>query len=166
MKVKTIVGVLMVVLLFSAACEKDDICVDGDTPLLRIDFFDDNDASAVKNVSALQIEGLLNGNEPQGVIPNISLSAVGLPLRLGTTSTTFILSQNLTPNDSTTVNIDTLTFTYSAKEVFVSRACGFIANFDDLGTELTTDPDNWIKRIEIVDTLVANSESAHVKIFH
>ncbi len=164
-KTKAIILIASMVLSYTG-CEKDDICVDGDTPLLRIDFYNVNDTSALKNVTSLQVMGLLNGNEPQAVIPNISLSAVGLPLRIGENNTTFILSQNLTPNDTTSVNRDTLTFNYGVKEVFISRSCGFVANYDNLNSTLTADADNWIKKIEIIDTLVANSLSAHVKIFH
>lgn len=166
MRATPVIAIFVSTLLSLAACEKDDICVDGDTPLLRIDFYDVDNPTTLKNVASLQVEGLLNGNEPQGVITNISLSAIGLPLRIGTTETTFILSRNLTPNETTTINIDTITFRYGVKEVFISRACGFVANYDNLETDLAPDTDNWIKGIEIVDTLVVNSLSAHVKIFH
>ncbi|MGB5437414.1 MAG: DUF6452 family protein, partial [Maribacter sp.] len=78
--------------------------------------------------------------------------------------TTFVLSTQTTTEDP--VNIDVLTFSYETKEVYISRACGFIANYENLSQSLTPDTENWIKDIEIVLPTVENSETAHVKIFH
>ena len=52
------------------------------------------------------------------------------------------------------------------KDKFVSRACGYIANYENLSSDLKMETDNWIKDIEIVTPLVENSTAAHVKIFH
>lgn len=158
--------ILVLTVLSIAACEKDDICVDGDTPLLVVGFYDLQDTSALKTVTSLTISGLLSGSAPQPVIPNVSLDLVELPLRVGENNTTFLLSRNLTPTDSTTVNIDTLTFNYETREVFISRACGFVANYGNLSSTLETSTANWIGSVEIIDTLVANSTATHVKIFH
>ena len=65
-----------------------------------------------------------------------------------------------------TGNIDTLTFNYATNEVFISRACGFVANYDGLSDELTVESENWIQNIEIVSSLIQKQDSAHVKIFH
>lgn len=161
-----IVVVLVLAILSFVACEKDDICVDGTTPLLVIRFYNIEDTLAFKSVSGLSVQGLLEGNEPQGVIPNASLDSIALPLRIGEGNTAFLLGQNLTPNDADAVNNDILTFNYETKEVFISRACGFIANYDNLNADLSADFDNWIKRVEIIEPTVANSLAAHVKIFH
>lgn len=160
-----IMVVFIVAILFLMACEKDDICVDGKSPLLVIRFYDLEDTLAVKAVSGLNVQGLLE-NLPQGVIPNASLDSITLPLRIGEVGTSFLLGQNFTPNNEETVNNDILTFNYETREVFISRACGFIANYDNLNNQLTPDFDNWIKRIEIIEPTVANSLVAHVKIFH
>jgi len=63
-------------------------------------------------------------------------------------------------------NTDTLTINHESKEVFISRACGFIANYENLIPNLSTDDDNWIANIEVVSSTVENSETAHVKIYH
>ncbi len=160
-----IMVVFIVAILSLMACEKDDICVDGNSPLLVIRFYDVEDTLAVKAVSGLNVQGLLE-NLPQGVIPNASLDSIALPLRIGEVDTSFLLGQNLTPNNEETVNNDILTFNYETREVFISRACGFIANYDNLNNQLTPDFDNWIKRVEIIEPTVANSLVAHVKIFH
>ena len=160
-----IMVVFVVAILSLMACEKDDICVDGTTPLLVIRFYDVEDTLVVKAVSGLNVQGLLE-NEPKGVIPNATLDSIALPLRIGEVGTSFLLGQNLTPNNVDTVNNDILTFNYETREVFISRACGFIANYDNLNNQLTPDFDNWIKRVEIIEPTVANSLVAHVKIFH
>jgi hypothetical protein len=77
-----------------------------------------------------------------------------------------LISDSADEDDLETGNTDTLTFDYSTLEVFVSRACGYIANYDDLGELLTTDSENWIQNIEIVSPLIQQQDSAHVKIFH
>ncbi len=163
---RSVVILIIIILLSVSACEKDDICVDGNTPLLVIRFYDAQDTTALKTVSSLVVRGFLPEGGLQDLIPNASLDSIALPLRVGENNTTFYIAQNLTPNDTTTINIDILTFNYLTREVFVSRACGFVANYGDLSSTLETSADNWIERVEIVDTLVANSTSAHVKVFH
>ncbi len=149
-----------------AACEKDDICVDGDTPLLVIRFYDVADTTLLKSVSGLVVSGLASDGSVVGVIPNAGTDSIAIPLRIGEASTSFILSRNLTPDDETTENMDTLAFDYETQEVFISRACGFVANYNNLTNTLTTDSDNWIQDITIVTPSVENSTTAHVKIFH
>jgi hypothetical protein len=158
--------ILVLTVLSIAACEKDDICVDGDTPLLVIRFYNLADTSALKTVTTLSVRGLHPESGLLEVIPNASLDSIALPLRVGENTSTFYISRNLTPTDTTAVNIDTLTFNYETREVFISRACGFVANYGNLSSTLETSAGNWIGSVEIIDTLVANSTATHVKIFH
>ncbi|ASV28952.1 DUF6452 family protein [Maribacter cobaltidurans] len=150
------------------SCEKDDICVEGNTPLLVLEFFNVADTTAVKNVTALRIVG-----EGQTVTVNTftdrsNLSSVAIPLRTEENSTTFYLISNSASNDNgqETGNIDTLTFNYDRIEDFKSRACGFVVNYDNVSTELQTGSGNWIADIEVIRASVTNSDSTHVKIFH
>ena len=150
------------------SCEKDDICVEGNTPLLVLEFFNVADTTAVKNVTALRIVG-----EGQTVTVNTftdrsDLSSVAIPLRTEENSTTFYLISNSASNDNgqETGNIDTLTFNYDRIEDFKSRACGFVVNYDNVSTELQTGSGNWIADIEVIRASVTNSDSTHVKIFH
>ena len=146
-----------------AACEKDDICVDGDTPLLVIRFYDATDSTELKVVPNLKVRGLITP-DTLDIISNIALDSIRLPLRTEALNTTFVLSTQTTTEAP--INIDVLTFSYETKEVYISRACGFIANYENLSQSLTADTENWIKDIEIVLPTVENSETAHVKIFH
>ena len=155
--------IILLGIIFFSACEKDDICVDGDTPLLVIRFYDVNDSTEFKDVSSLEVRGLISP-DTLDIISNVASDSIMIPLRVDASNTSFVFSQQLTTDDP--VNIDVLTFSHETKEVFISRACGFIANYENLTPSLDTDTDNWIKNIEVISSTVENSESAHVKIYH
>lgn len=151
-----------------SSCEKDDICVEGDTPLLVLEFFNVSDTSATKNVTSLRIVG-----EGQNITINTftdraNVSSVNIPLKTENDETTFYLISNSATNDDgqETGNIDTLTFNYNRIEDFTSRACGFVINYDNLTTDLQSGSGNWIADIEVLRASVTNSDSTHVKIFH
>jgi hypothetical protein len=147
------------------SCEKDDICVDGDTPLLVIRFYDSENTTELKAPTNLQVKGLLDSGEYGAIITNVSADSIQIPLRIESLSTTYNFSRNAT-TDTANANEDVLIFNYVTKEIFVSRACGYVANYEDLTDELTTDTDNWIKNIEITNTTVEDQTTAHVKIYH
>lgn len=155
-------------IVFVASCEKDDICVEGDTPLLVLEFFDAANPTANKNVTALRILGEGQSSAVNTFSDRSSVNNVQIPLRTETDVSTFLIISNSATNDSgqETGNIDTLTFNYERIEDFVSRACGFIVNYDSLTTDLQPGSGNWILDIEIVRANITNSDSTHVKIFH
>ncbi len=166
-KILAIGAILMIIISFSA-CEKDDICVDGDTPLLVVGFYDINDTATAKKVTKLRVAGIDQEFTVNTVADRTDLDQIEIPLRINNQSTSFVLISNSASNSSNeeTGNADVVTFNYETKEVFVSRACGFIANYDSLNGTITTDTDNWIKGIEIAQTTINDQATAHVKIFH
>ena len=153
--------------LFFSACEKDDICVDGDTPFLIVRFYDQQNPENFKTVNSLRIVGLGQGSPVTTFSDRSNTDSVAIPLRpnLADTQYVFILD-SADEEDAETGNRDTLAFLYSTEEVFVSRACGFIANYSDLNATLTADTLNWIQNIEITNPTVTKQDSAHVKIYH
>ncbi|NNJ88629.1 MAG: hypothetical protein HKP53_04455 [Eudoraea sp.] len=159
--------ILLVGFLTISSCEKDDICVDGDTPLLVLRFYDAADTTAFKTVSSLRIIGIGNG-EPVDTFTDRSTSdSVAVPLRINEVNTQFQIILNSDGDEGAeTGNIDTLQFNYETNQVFVSRACGFVANYEIATDTLTIDTDNWIQSIEISNPSVTSQVSAHVKIFH
>ena len=158
--------ILLGILLFGA-CEKDDICVDGDTPLLVLRFYDAQNPETPKSVSSLRIVGLGQDDPVDTFSDRSSTDSVAIPLRVDQTESGFILILDSADEEETeTGNIDTLSFQYSTSEVFISRACGFVANFEVLNTALTSDTENWIQNIEISNPSVIKLDSAHVKIYH
>jgi hypothetical protein len=160
-----IIGLLIVFGLFS--CEKDDICVEGDTPLLIIRFYDAENPLEFKSVSSLRVTGLGQEFSVDTFTDRSTLDSISIPLRINQPDTGFVfISESATEDDLETGNQDTLSFSYNTREEFASRACGFIANFEQLSESLTSDGDNWIQSIEIIDTTINSQASAHVEIFH
>ncbi|WP_422080833.1 DUF6452 family protein [Ulvibacterium sp.] len=167
MKKITITLLVLSGIISFSACEKDDICVDGDTPLLIVRFYDMEDTTETKQVPGLQVNGLIIGTDTLEILANASLDSIALPLRAAESNTSFLISQTLSNPDTTLTNI--LTFSYEVQDKFVSRACGFVANYDGLDATAvvgTMEDSLWIRDIEIITPLVENSTEAHVKIFH
>jgi len=159
--------ILLSALLAISSCEKDDICVDGDTPLLIIRFYDATDTTATKSVASLRIIGIGNGEPVDTFSDRNSTDSVAVPLRINEVDTQFQIILNSDGDEGAeTGNIDTLQFNYETNEVFISRACGFVANFEIATDTLTIDTDNWIQGIQITNPSVTSQDSAHVKIFH
>ena len=157
--------VLLLVFIGINSCEKDDICVDGTTPLLIISFYDFDNPDTLKAPSNLVVKGKLYDDTFGDVITNTATDSIQVPLRLEALNTVFSLTTNKT-TDATNDNEDLVDFTYTIKEVFISRACGYIANYENLAVDLTADADNWIKNIVVENTTVENENAAHVKIYH
>ena len=169
-KLKIVFIFLMIVGSFSA-CEKDDICVDGDTPLLIIRFYDAENRTEPKVVPGLRILGI--GND--ALIDTFtdrssSLDSIGIPLKTNdpTTAFSFIMDSADDDDGNEIGNTDLITFSYDINETFISRACGFVANYENLDTEFEGSDEDWIQEIEITTTTVELEETltAHVKIFH
>ncbi|MBT8237050.1 MAG: hypothetical protein HKP38_02180 [Croceitalea sp.] len=161
---------VIVAFIWFSSCEKDDICVEGDTPLLVLGFYDINDTLVEKVVPSLRIKEV-----QQDTILNTftdrssALDSIGMPLRLTVESTSFAFINNSATDSDTqleTGNIDTLTFNYTVNEKYISRACGYVANFNELDTVRQVFTSDWIKRITILKSDIENSNAIHVKIFH
>ena len=159
-------------LYYVSSCEKDDICVDGDTPLLVIGFFDVEDTTEAKEVPSIRIKNI----DIDSILENDSFSdrtdspdSLSVPLRSNAVSTMYEIIYDSEDDDETeleTGNRDTLTITYELGEAFVSRACGFVANYNNIEVTLTEDSENWIQDISVVQANVENTDNIHVKIFH
>lgn len=150
-----------------SGCEKDDICVDGDTPLLIIKFYDDENPDNTKNVNQLRILGLGQDDVVDTFADRATLDSIALPLRPGETQTTFILILDSEDEDEMEIgNRDTVRFDYATREVFISRACGFVAQYEDLESELQQGSENWIRNVEVENSFVQNLDTTHVSIFH
>lgn len=155
-------------LLTIASCEKDDICVEGNTPLMVIEFFDINNRDNLKNVNGLRVVGEGQTVTVNTVADRTALNTITIPLKTAADTTGFLLIANSASNDDgfEIGNIDTVSFNYVRLEDFKSRACGFIVNYEELNGVFQTDTDNWIQEIEIIRSEISNSDSTHVKIFH
>lgn len=153
-----------------SSCEKDDICVDGDTPLLIVRFYDAENPTEFKSVTGLRVVGLGKTTTVNTVSDRSALDSIAIPLNPAAEATGFLLISDSQDDDegNEAGDIDTLTFSYQTIDTYVSRACGFVANYENLDSNLTVDTQNWIQNIEIIKTTVQLEEvtTAHVKIFH
>ena len=171
---KKIIPILLIALLlfYVSSCEKDDICVDGDTPLLVIGFYDIEDTTAFKRVQSVRIKSIdidsILTNESFGDRSN-SPDSLQVPLRSNAISTTYQIisgSQDDADTGEETGNIDTLTISYDLGEAFISRACGFVTNYNNISVSVSEGAENWIQDITVVEPNVENTNNIHVKIFH
>jgi|SRR6056297_643074 len=171
---KKIIPILLIAatLYFVSSCEKDDICVEGDTPLMVIGFFNIDDTTAAKRVSSIRIRSI----DIDSVLSNASFSdrsnspdSLQVPLRSNATTTMYQIISNSADDDETdqeTGNIDTLSISYELGEAFISRACGFVVNYNNITVTVPESAENWIQDIKVVQPNVENTNNIHVKIFH
>ena len=170
MKKISIAIFIVLTIIFIGSCEKDDICINANTPLLVITFYDINDTTVVKAVPSLRVGGIDQEFTVNTIPDRSDLDSIGLPLKTNDITTSFVFikdSEGSEDDENLEIgNADVITFNYKIIEDFKSRACGFIANYGNLTATLTSDANLWIQNIIITDTLVKNQAAAHVKIYH
>ena len=161
---------LAFVLAILAGCEKDDIC-DANTPTtprLVIEFYDN--LTAVPTLKKVANLGLIAPGSATGLGFN-DVSKIVVPLKVDSDATVFNFIQNGVTTVTTDDNIDVVTFNYSRKTIYVSRACGYKTNFSLNNTNGVVRTDGagndgfWIQNIQIVKSEIENESDIHVKIF-
>lgn len=141
--------------LFS--CENDSICIDPITPYLVIRFKDYEDQSEYKKV---QLDSVwADGKEL--FLENQSIDTLAIPLDLNNDFTLYKFAALI---DEDTSKIDAIKFAYSRKDIFVGRSCGFKTNFENF--EIESNTNNWIKEIEVLQTIIDNDTIEAITIFH
>ncbi len=154
---------ILIATAYFYSCEKDDICVEGDTPLMIITFYDKDDHTLAKAVEGLSA----TAEDKTTLLPIAKTDSIAVPLLTIQDNISFTLVENTASEDAAKPeNKDVVVFNYTTKETFVSRACGYITTYTALSTTFADSPDNWIDSIEIVNTTVENQIAAHVKIYH
>lgn len=169
MKIKALyltLSSLIISLIWS--CERDDICIEENTPHLIIRFFDHENPTEYKKVINLkvQIEGI-DGDYTNETITALT-DSIAIPVKVTEDITSFKLILNANDQDDTNDNEDVFDLNYIREDVFVSRSCGYKTLYYDVTTSLINDNDNWIRSIETVKDPqdILNQNSDHVKIFH
>ncbi|MBU2996608.1 hypothetical protein KO500_09185 [Cellulophaga baltica] len=161
-KLKYIVVMVFIFFAFNS-CEKDDICVDGDTPLLIIGFYDFDDQDDEEEPSNLVVRSLSSDGVYGDTIANVDTDSIEIPLKITELSTMYSFS--ISDDDGTNINEDIVTFDYATEEVYISRACGYVVYYNNLIATLTEDDDNWIEQIDVEVTTIENEDDTHVKIY-
>ncbi len=134
------------------SCEKDDICVLPTTPKLIIRFYDNSDPENTKEVENLTVSVEAADS---AIYDGVTTDSIAIPLDVNSTQTIYNLSRGDVQ--------DQLQIDYEIEEIFVSRSCGFKANFNNLSISSTN---NWIQSFEIISTSITSENSAHVQIRH
>ncbi|MCB0399196.1 MAG: hypothetical protein KDD26_06130 [Winogradskyella sp.] len=186
-KIKTIVVsvIYFTTLVLFQNCERDDICAESTptTPRLLVEFYDVNEPDELKPVTRLTVygEGLADNptddNTEGTLVYNTNSTAMELPLLIENedevTTTRFILEKDtnlrLDSNASTNSNIDIIEIEYTTTFEYVSRACGYKSVFNLINVTVNPDGDDadlWIQNEEILEVLVENESTVHVRILH
>lgn len=134
------------------SCEKDDICVLPTTPKLIIRFYDNSDPENTKEVENLTVSVEAADST---IYDGVTTDSIAIPLDVNSTQTIYNLSRGDVQ--------DQLQIDYEIEEIFVSRSCGFKANFNNLSISSTN---NWIQSFEIISSSITSENSAHVQIRH
>ncbi|MAJ36550.1 MAG: hypothetical protein CMC19_01225 [Flavobacteriaceae bacterium] len=150
-------------------CEKDDVCVEGDTALLHIAFYDKDatdEQPLPKVVNKLRVISVDENATVNTFTDRSSQDDILIPLDSRKNIGDFILISNSATEDNLeTGQIEDIRISYTPEAVYISRACGFVGQYTDLGIE-QTGLSSWISSIEINNTRIDNSDEIHVSIFH
>lgn len=162
---------LLVILSTTNSCQKDDICPEATptTPLLIIRFYDFNDPDDLKPVPRLNL--IAEGKTDSLFVNEQTTDSIAIPLKTFQNSTEYQLIINVGEESEEEIpaNSDVVNFTYAVNEVYVSKACGFKTEYLDLQAARETETpatDNWIKNIQVEQTLINNEIRAHLYIYH
>ena len=152
MKTNYYFWILILLLLGINSCEKDDFCLQSITPKLTLRFYDFEDNTALK----LSENMFVWATDKDSIYKSVALDSIYIPLILSDVKTSYVLENNSI--------LDTLELTYTPHDVFVSRSCGYKTIFEDFQVSRVTN--NWIKEIEIINTIIENDTAAHIRILH
>jgi hypothetical protein len=177
---KKILIVLLLIATFSfSSCEKDDIC-DANTPTtprLVIEFYNITTPSVLKNVTDLKVigegmtEGIIFNDATDDSKYVTSGSKISIPLKTDANTTTYSFILNSQNTNPTLIDIDKVTFNYTTKDVFVSRACGFktLFEFDSSNpytqTAVPATKLKWMQYISVEKSNIDNEDETHIKVF-
>lgn len=160
---------LLLVLVFTTSCEKDDICdvTTSTTPRLIIQFYDVSNPTILKPVTNLGIFAPLFTTG----IGFTAVSKIEVPLKTTEDSTIFSFVQNGSDTNTTNDNTDVIQINYSRNNVYVSRACGYKTIFTlnnpngIVKTDAATPDGFWIQNIIVTTSNIETENETHVKVY-
>lgn len=164
---KNILYLLLV--LFLAGCENDDICADEMiTPRLIIRVHDKTAPRRTKTVNNLLVMG---GDRHQIIQPIATTDSIVLPLKLLSGETSFLLAKDAVI-DSTGVlvsgSLNELKVTATPSQEFLSKGCGYRVTYNTLAaTSSSVDGyTSWIDRVHVLFRKLDNEKKASIHIFY
>lgn len=153
----------MIIGFYLISCEPDDICLTTitDTPKLIIGFFDES-TGLKKEVLDLKVRG----NNREEIYLFQTTDSISLPLKNLEKITSYALVKNFNENINDLGNRDHLLVSYQYNHIYISRACGYMSNYDINQVVVENDNSNWIIKSEIINSQVKDEKTIHVKVFH
>ena len=153
----------MIIGFYLISCEPDDICLTTipDTPKLIIGFFDES-TGLKKEVLDLKVRG----NNREEIYLFQTTDSISLPLKNLEKITSYALVKNFNENINDLGNRDHLLVSYQYNHIYISRACGYMSNYDINQVVIENDNSNWIIKSEIINSQVKDEKTIHVKVFH
>ncbi|WP_177764148.1 DUF6452 family protein [Flavobacterium sp. I3-2] len=151
------------------SCEKDDIC-DGQavTPNVRIELYDKANSTVLKPF--FKIECFVSPeieNDSIKVIEYFNKSEIQLPLNIASNKTIWNLKLFEIVNNDTIIKTNQLTFNYTPKTEYVSKACGYKTVFENVSTTVNNNEvDYWITNYTPLTNNITNEENPHAKIYY
>ena len=160
---KKLIAILFLLTLIITSCEKDDFCTQNPiTPKLVIKFYDANKRDTIKSVERFSI--IAEGKDSLFTNQTID-SIIAVPLNSFETETTYTLKTNTIDGTIANNQIAKFIISYTPKEEYVSRSCGYKIIFNDV--HFSADANSWIKDFTPSTlTTIDNQNEAHVQIFH
>jgi len=164
---KNILYLLLV--LFLAGCENDDICADEVlTPRLIIRVHDKTTPRRTKTVNNLLVMGK---DRYQIIQPIATTDSLVLPLKLTSGETSFLLAKDAVI-DSTGVlvsgSVSELKITATPSQVFLSKGCGYRVTYNDLSATFSSVDGytSWVERVHVLFRKLDNEKKASIHIFY
>lgn len=158
--------ILIIIISALTSCQHNDICTENQpaTPRMIIKFYNYNNPNQLKAVQDFNAREI--NSENYYYENNKSDTLISIPLRTNHQSTTyeFVINKDSVDTQESAL----IEFTYTPKETYINRPCGFRTIFEDYAVEVPEiNPDNWIKAIEIPhENTINDEESAHLYIYH
>jgi Family of unknown function (DUF6452) len=165
---KKIFLIVVVFCFLLSSCERDDVCdpETPTTPMLVIEFYDSFFQMNTKPISNLAIAEF--GNPIGFALANGT--KIKIPLKTDQNVTKYRFIKNFSDPVNPLINEDILEFSYTRKNEYISRACGFKTVFTlnpslPVLSEPTTPDGAWIQGIVVTQPNITNENETHIKIY-
>lgn len=118
-------------LMILASCgSDDDICLSSDsTPRLKIKFRDAD--NRLRRLDSLYVDVNYGNNGYKNILSQSNVDSIFIPLRIDENPYTDVRFRLRKRGDTSSVRIS-----YDTKKIYVSPACGFKINYENLNAEL------------------------------
>lgn len=161
-----------ITLVFS--CESDDVCDSTipTTPSLVIEVYDATNTSTLKATTNLKITEVGNA---VALISNLNATKFKIPLISNANIVKYEFASNANLINgiiNPAINKDIITFNYTTKDVYISRACGYKTtfkindfNYNNNVEDFAGENSKWIKNVQLITKTIDNETQVHLKIF-